>query len=245
LSGCASARAREVEVQLLTLREAAERTSRSVTTLRRYIRSGRLRAEKRAGRYGQEYFVSEADLAEAGLDDGPETSRWPARELDATEPGTLARLLGETVPAPLFRELQMKHEQLLVQYGMVRMAGLRARELEEDLASAHRAAEARLQESEARSASLVEEIRSLGRRLREAELELAGRGMEVAALEEKVRALELLTRNAVTNETIERQFSEVMEQIRRVDELASGPEDRPSADAPWTPAAPRPVEPEH
>ena len=30
----------------MTLREAAEKTSRSITTLRRYIRSGRLHAEK-------------------------------------------------------------------------------------------------------------------------------------------------------------------------------------------------------
>jgi len=35
----------------MTLREAAERTDRSVTTLRRYIRNGRLRAEMREGRY--------------------------------------------------------------------------------------------------------------------------------------------------------------------------------------------------
>ena len=46
----------------MTLREAAERTSRSITTLRRYIRSGRLHAEKRYGRFGPEYFVAEADL---------------------------------------------------------------------------------------------------------------------------------------------------------------------------------------
>ena len=33
-------------MERMTLREAAGRTSRSVTTLRRYIRSGRLAAEK-------------------------------------------------------------------------------------------------------------------------------------------------------------------------------------------------------
>ena len=38
-----------------------------------------------------------------------------------------------------------------------------------------------------------------------AELELEGRGLEIAALREKIRGLEMLTRNAVTNETIERQ----------------------------------------
>ena len=32
-------------MERMTLREAAQRTARSITTLRRYIRSGRLRAE--------------------------------------------------------------------------------------------------------------------------------------------------------------------------------------------------------
>jgi hypothetical protein len=45
-------------MERMTLREAAARSSRSITTLRRYIRSGRLHAEKRYGRYGPEYYVS-------------------------------------------------------------------------------------------------------------------------------------------------------------------------------------------
>ena len=36
----------------------------------------------------------------------------------------------ETIPIRLFEDLQMKHEQLLVQYGMVRAGGLRAMELQ-------------------------------------------------------------------------------------------------------------------
>ena len=55
----------------MTLREAAERTSRSITTLRRYIRAGRLRAEKRHGRFGPEYYVSAAELIQAGLISNP------------------------------------------------------------------------------------------------------------------------------------------------------------------------------
>ena len=43
---------------------------------------------------------------------------------------------------------------------------------------------------------------------------------QISALEEKVRALEMVTRNAVTNESVERQFSRVMDQTRRVDRLA-------------------------
>ena len=59
----------------MTLREAARRTSRSITTLRRYIRSGRLQAEKRQGQFGPEYLVHEHQLAGAGLSpDPPENS---------------------------------------------------------------------------------------------------------------------------------------------------------------------------
>jgi transposase len=48
-------------MERLSLREAAERTARSVTTLRRYIRAGRLQAQKAPGRFGPEYFVTEED----------------------------------------------------------------------------------------------------------------------------------------------------------------------------------------
>ena len=43
--------------------------------------------------------------------------------------------------------------------------------------------------------------------------------VEAAALREKVRGLEMLTRNRVTNEEIDRQFEDVLAQIRRVDRM--------------------------
>ena len=57
-------------------------------------------------------------------------------------------------------------------------------------------------------------------------LEQHGRGLELSALREKIRALEMLTRNAVTNDSIEKRFSEVMEQARRVDRLSRTPADK-------------------
>src|SRR5678815_3953039 len=51
----------------MTLREAAERTDRSVTTLRRYIRNGRLRAEMREGRYGPGQVLEGDEVLGAGL----------------------------------------------------------------------------------------------------------------------------------------------------------------------------------
>ena len=80
---------------------------------------------------------------------------------------------------------------------------------------------------------LQKESGDLRGKLRARELELEGRTLEIAALREKVRALEMLTRNAVTNESIERQFGEVMEQMRRVDRLRAAE------------GLPRPEEPGH
>ncbi len=232
-------------MQRLTLREAAERTSRSVTTLRRYIRSGRLHAEKRYGRFGPEYFVAENDLIEAGLD--PDEVRDPrdaAQErLPARREETAPALRGngEGVPLVLYQELQMKHEQLLVQYGMMRASGLQAMELRGELDRQRRTqqdAEARVRELER---NLETERDDSRRRLSEAHLELQARALEIDALREKVRALEMLTRNAVTNETIERQFRDVMRQQARVRDLDGRGYDAVEGD----PSSRDEVEPEH
>ena len=213
----------------MTLREAAARTSRSITTLRRYIRSGRLHAEKKYGRFGPEYFVSEHDLAEAGLDRDPTppgSALAPMRAQPAAldslaAPAADPRLLREMVPLTLYQELQMKHEQLLVQYGMVRAGGLRAMELRAQLESKER----RLEQAEATRARLERErdaaLHRLRRELREARFELEGRRLEIDALKSKLRSLELLTRNAATGEAIQEQVRRIGEQTRRV-EQASG-----------------------
>lgn len=205
----------------MTLREAAQRASRSVTTLRRHIRGGRLPAEKRPGRFGAEYFVTEQGLADAGLPAGPPVERHspPAPRSDA---GRAPRHRADTIPDVLYRELQMKHEQLLVQYGMLRAAGLRAVELRAELDETRH----RLEEAQARAAELrrrlADETTRLAQRLRRAELEQESRQIEIEALREKIRSLEMLTRNAATSDSIERQFSEIMAQSRRVRELAGG-----------------------
>ena len=208
----------------MTLRQAAERSSRSITTLRRYIRSGKLRAEKRDGRYGPEYYVSAEDLAAAGLEPvkAPAGRSLPARRtgngLARREPAE-GRPLDESVPISLYQDLQMKHEQLLVQYGMVRAGGLRVMELQGELESRQE----KLESAESEVSRLRDELRrgtaELRRRLEQAQQELEGRDLEVAALEEKVRALEMMTRNAVTSETIEKQFDRIKDQARRVEEL--------------------------
>lgn len=51
----------------LRLPEAAAAVGLSVSTLRRHIRSGRLRAERVRGKYGPEYRITYAALAALGL----------------------------------------------------------------------------------------------------------------------------------------------------------------------------------
>lgn len=221
----------------MTLREAAERASRSITTLRRYIRNGRLKAHKKVGRYGPEYLVSRESLAEAGIElhsPGLELARPTGDDASVA----LERIFKDSVPLGLYHELQMKHEQLLVQYGMVRAGGLRLLELQAELDSKGRAVEEREVELATLRNKLRDDTTMLRKRLRETELELEGRRLEVAALREKVRALEMLTRNAVTSEAIEKRFSDVAKQVRRVEELRKEEDDsKKSIPRPWPPLA--------
>jgi hypothetical protein len=224
----------------MTLRQAVQRTSRSITTLRRYIRSGRLQAEKKPGRFGPEYFVSEQALAEAGLAAAPlETpaalARRAPQNLDRTgvDGCTAEQLFRDSVPISLYQELQMKHEQLLVQYGMVRAGGARVLELQAELVARQRQLEQARSRAERLRIEMTQDRTQLRKLLRQAELEQEGRGLEIAALREKVRGLEMLTRNARTSDSIEQQFREVMDQTLRVERIAGrGPAEAPPV-PPW------------
>ena len=231
----------------MTLRDAAERTGLSVTTLRRYIRRGRLAAEKAPGRFGPEYMLSPPALEQAGIplspgDDrggrSPEPRAGRAAALRrAVSPassnleGSFAptsalagvcvseSFLRETVPLDLYRELSLKHEQLLVQYGMVRVGGQKLMEFK---AEAERLTEAlqRSQESaQAERDRYSREVGFLKTHLRQAELEIEERNQQLAALRERVRVLELVHRNSITTESIDHQISKVLEQRLELEEL--------------------------
>jgi hypothetical protein len=239
-------------MERINLREAARRTARSVTTLRRYIRSGALAADKLPGRFGPEYFVTVEQLAAAGLEETGADPAPPAANLVPRAPSAsslatapLDRVLRESVPISLFQDLQLKHEQLLVQYGMVRAGGLRILDMQAELETRRRQVEDAQAENTRVKERLAREAGELRKRLREAELELEGRRVEAAALREKVRGLEMLTRNRVTNEQIDRQFSDVMEQMRRVDRLTAEQEQKDAVvRSPWHERAPH-LDPEH
>jgi hypothetical protein len=126
----------------------------------------------------------------------------------------------ETVPLTLFQELQMKHEQLLVQYGMVRAAGMRVMELQNELLARSEEVQGLKSQISLSRAQLFDASAPYRTQARKMELELKGRQLEIDALKEKVRGLEMLTRNAVTTETIERQFTDLLAQEEKVDRHA-------------------------
>src|SRR5439155_22390836 len=89
-----------------------------------------------------------------------------------------------------------------------------------------------LKETESASRSEVErsarDISFLKKHLREAELEIETKNQEIAELRERVRMLELLSRNAITNESIEQQFMKVFDKKLELEEMeaATSSDDR-------------------
>lgn len=217
-----------VDQALMTLRQAADRTGLSTTTLRRYIKSGRVKARLIPGRYGPEYVVADDDLEGAGLaQDGAEgVALSPLPRRPAVEPAPPAPAVStDLVPGMLYRELLMKHEQLLVQVGMLRAGGRQLYENRQEMErKADEAARAngeleRVRERHAR------EIGMLKTRLRQAELALAERDEEIQGLRRELLRQEMAQRNASTLRSIEREFA------RRVADTPSSPPAAPLSPA--------------
>ncbi|MGI8536929.1 MAG: helix-turn-helix domain-containing protein [Mycobacteriales bacterium] len=87
----------------LTVTEAARRTGRHPETIRRWIRSGRLRASK----VGTQHVIDELDLdavtvdedhAPAGLDERPDAGRPAAAQLGAHRPRLAELALTTSLP---------------------------------------------------------------------------------------------------------------------------------------------------
>jgi hypothetical protein len=100
----------------------------------------------------------------------------------------------------------MKHEQLLVQYGMLRVSGLQVHEVRRDAerkaADATRAADelVRIRDRHAK------EIGLLKARLRQAELLLAEREDEIGRLRQEIQRQEMVVRNASRAGAIDAEF---------------------------------------
>ena len=201
---------------LLTIREASQLIGRTSATIRRYIRSGRLKADKEIGKFGEEYKILREDLLALGFS---AQSDLPAR-LGPSVPAAMEAEPKETlVPASLFNDLLMKHEQILVQYGMIRAGGQKLLEYkaaaetrEEDL----RQAEDRYQALRSRA---VREIQFLRKHLREAEIEVEERNIEITLLQEKIKRLEMAAAHAATVDTFDRSLVEIRQKERDISQM--------------------------
>ncbi len=224
----------------LTIREASQLIGRTAATIRRYIRSGRLKADKEVGKFGEEYRIRRDDLLALGFSPADPDER-PSTELvlASNDPPPLAPTVA--VPISLYNELLMKHEQLLVQYGMIRAGGQKLFEYKAE-AEARVGELARAEERyQLLRARVVREIGLLRKRLRQSEAQVEERKIEITLLEDKIRRLEVAAAGAATHEGFETRITEIREKERSIAELSgrdyvAGPAAAPIE--PWAPGGP-------
>ena len=200
----------------LTIREASQLIGRTPATVRRYIRSGRLKAGKEPGKFGEEYKIRREDLLALGFSADGELPARAARTVPAvreTAPKELA------VPVSLYNELLLKHEQLLVQYGMIRAGGQKlfeykavAETKDEEL----RTVEDRYQALRTRA---IKEIQFLRKHMREAEIEVEERNIEITLLQEKMKRLEAAAAHAATDNSFDKNIVEIRQKERDIAQI--------------------------
>lgn len=171
--------------ELLTLREAAFKVGRSPGTLRRYIKNGRLPAEKHRGKYGVEYRIRVQDLDHLHW----EKSGLPARlgESPALQV-ELGEVLAKFVPVTVFNELTLKHERILVEFGMLQAQKGRI----PPGAGVERSGALEKKEREVRDLRVHfnEDLELIRDHLRQSEKEVEEKESEIILLREKVNQLE-------------------------------------------------------
>src|SRR5216117_4113077 len=204
---------------LLTIREASRLIGRTPATVRRYIRCGRLKAEKEIGKFGEEYKIRREDLLALGFSADGDLPVRVNEELPAAR-GLAPREV--MVPSSIYNELLLKHEQLLVQYGMIRAGGQKlfeykavAETKDEEL----RKAEDRYQTLRARA---VKEIQFLRKHLREAEIEVEERNIEITLLQEKVKRLEAAAAHAATDDSFDKNIVEIRQKEHEIAQIEAG-----------------------
>src|SRR2546425_9525164 len=214
----------------LTIREASRLIGRPPATVRRYIRSGRLKAEKEIGKFGEEYKIRREDLLALGFSADAELPVLVAEELPAARGLAPKEVM---VPCSLYNELLLKHEQLLVQYGMIRAGGQKLFEYKavaETKDDELRRAEGRYQTLRARA---VKEIQFLRKHLREAEIEVEERNIEITLLQEKVKRLDMAAAHAASVDTFDKSVVEIRQKERDIARIEA---DEPKAAAAFDPS---------
>ena len=201
---------------LLTIREASRLIGRTPATVRRYIRSGRLRAEKEIGKFGEEYKIRREDLLALGFSADGELPVRVVQELPEARGQAPREVM---VPSSLYNELLLKHEQLLVQYGMIRAGGqklLEYKAVAETKDDELQKAEDRYQSLRARA---IKEIQFLRKHLREAELEVEERNIEITLLQEKIKRLEAAAAHAATDDGFDKNIVEIRQKERDIAQI--------------------------
>jgi excisionase family DNA binding protein len=207
---------------LLTIREAARLIGRTSATIRRYIRSGRLPADKQVGKFGEEYRIRREDLDALGLPvPDPEVAPAALARLETRPPAPAEAAVppanGETlVPISLYNELLMKHEQMLVQYGMIRAGGQKLLEYKAEAESKDALLSRAEERYQALRARALKEIRFLRKHLRQAEIEVEDRNIEIVLLQEKITRLEKAAADAASVDTFDRKVAEIRDQERTI-----------------------------
>ena len=198
---------------LLTIRKAAHLIGRTPATVRRYIRSGRLPAEKSKGKFGDEYKISRDDLLALGLFPSAVPSSDPVKKSEALQPRpqTAAPVhTGEVmVPISVYNELLMKHEQMLVQYGMIRAGGQKLLEFKVDAEAKTEELQRARERYQALRIRAAKEIKFLRKHMRQAEIEIEERNIEVTLLHEKIKQLERAAAGVASSDTFEARVSEI------------------------------------
>lgn len=169
----------------LTIREASRLIGRTPATLRRYIRSGRLHAEKEIGKFGEEYRIRRDDLLALGFT--PADPEDPPSGTLVRAPSAAPALPADAVPISLYNELLMKHEQILVQYGMIRAGGQKLLEFKADAEQKTEELQRQQERYQGLRQRALKEIGLLRKQLREMEIVLEERNIAIAVLEERVK----------------------------------------------------------
>jgi excisionase family DNA binding protein len=211
----------------LTIREASQLIGRTPATVRRYIRSGRLPALKEIGKFGEEYKILRDDLLALGL--SPSSSDLPVKVDEDTAIAPRSAVPQDSVSIALYNELLMKHEQILVQYGMIRAGGQKLLEFKAD-------AEAKAEElihSQERYQALrtraLREIDLLRKQVRQARVEIEDRNIEIALLQEKIKRLEMTAPVQISKDHFDAQVAEIREKERAIAKLEVAAGGGPSA----------------
>lgn len=204
-------------MSLLTIREASQLIGRTTATLRRYIRSGRLKAFKEMGKFGEEYKIAQDDLLALGF--SPASRDLPVKAPPAPIAVIPSASSEDRIPASVFNELLMKHEQILVQYGMIRAGGQKLLEYKAEAeigAEELRRAQERYQALRARAAR---EIKMLRQQVRESAIQIEDRNIEITLMQERIKRLELAAAGVGVRESFEAKVVDIRKKEQAIAQL--------------------------